>query len=164
MLAFAVSSALAACDSCDREGCDALGDSVRQRGTGANLAGVAASRSDVVANGCQECTFAEVTVQFWSIPDVVESQAMLDELAPSIGEPLQTLSVDKNYELNLADGAYLACVGSSPASCASFSLGAQQQATLNIRVGNEPGTFFYSDSLENVPKVTAPLVLRSPGL
>jgi hypothetical protein len=55
---------LAACETCAREGCDALSTHAGQAAGQTRVAGVVASESDVVGNGCQECGFtgAEVFV------------------------------------------------------------------------------------------------------
>ena len=56
VVALAVVALLASCTPCNREGCDAMASAAAQSGHSA-IAGIVASESDTVGNGCQECRF-----------------------------------------------------------------------------------------------------------
>jgi len=54
------------CAECDREGCDALRRPAARESAGlVGVAGVVASASDVVNDGCQECPLGEATLQIF---------------------------------------------------------------------------------------------------
>jgi hypothetical protein len=146
--------ALSACSSnpdCNREGCDALGRIAHDDGQSA-IAGVIASESDAVANGCQECSFGTANLDFFhttaKISDSTEAQAWIKAHAPDA-----TLAADTAYRQLLDPGDYLVCVEQH--ACASAEVAAGHVVTLNIRRINGPPVFLireYGDaSLHSTP-------------
>jgi hypothetical protein len=125
--------AVAACQPCNRDGCDALQSRAADTGSG-RIAGVAASESDAVSNGCQECAFASGTgVSAWAVEQAVTTD---DELrAATSGAPTATATCSEagQYALPLAAGAYLVCFQNS---CFNASVLLQHTTTLNVRLIN----------------------------
>lgn len=122
-----------ACQPCNRDGCDALQSRASDTGT-ARIAGIAASESDLVSNGCQECAFAsELDVNAWAVEQPVTTD---DELrAATSGTPTANAisSATGQYELRLAAGAYVVCF---QISCFNASVVAGHTTTLNVRLIN----------------------------
>jgi hypothetical protein len=121
-----VGSACASQSNCDRSGCDAL--KTRAVDTGkTGIDGFVAEESDVVANGCQQCSLGSAHIDFWT-----------DAIVPA---GLPTASVDANgrYSLGLDAGSYVACVGSD---CVNVTVHANHVTTLNVRVTFGPPQFF----------------------
>jgi len=122
-----------ACQPCNRDGCDALQMRAPDSGMG-RIAGVAASESDVVANGCQECAFASgVTVSAWAVEQAVATDSELS--AATSGTPAATTTCGGagQYALPLAAGAYVVCFD---ASCFNASVTLARTTTLNVRLIN----------------------------
>lgn len=148
-----------ACEPCNRDGCDALQSRASDTGV-ARIAGVAASESDVVNNGCQECAFAsELDVDAWAVEQTVTTE---DELrAATSGTPTAnaTSSAAGRYELPLAAGAYVVCF---QVSCFNASVVAGRTTTLNVRLINGVSRGFLAEGGSGTFS-THDAIFRSPG-
>lgn len=126
------------CAECDREGCDALRrPAARQSASLVGVAGVVASASDLVSDGCQECPLGEATLEIWSTDTLVTSAAEATARI-SAREPDVTALASGRYEQELAPGAYLLCVRPS---CIGVSVAAGG-TTVNIQRREGPTGFF----------------------
>jgi hypothetical protein len=119
--AAALALGLACEQACDRAGCDALEHPLGDVGIMVGIAGVVASESDLVANGCQECPLSQGTIELWTSATAVttadEAQALVDA-----GAPTQTVEVDERYEQTLDPGEYLVCVSNLDRVCAGVTI------------------------------------------
>lgn len=124
--------ALAGCEECAREGCDALGQHA-DNGAEARVAGVVASESDVVANDCQECGFAAADIEAWSVEQEATTEA---QVAAALAEPSQgsaRAGADGRFSLALSPGHYVVCVNQS---CFNAETRASTTTTLNVKLIN----------------------------
>jgi len=126
----------AACQPCNRDGCDALRTRAPERGMG-RIAGVVASESDVVNNDCQECAFAaDVSTRAWPVAEPVASDDELRAVtAATAGPPLltTTTSATGQYSLVLPSQSFVVCFQSS---CFNATAAPNLTATLNVRLVN----------------------------
>ena len=95
-------------DCCPREGCEAV-DRPAKASIDRGLAGSAASPSDVVANGCQECGLTQGTLTVYAAASPITNEAVAAETF-SNSEPAATIDIDGDYERALEPGWYLVCV------------------------------------------------------
>ncbi len=127
-------SALAACNLCDRDGCEAFAEPVSSAEITTGIAGIAASQSDVSENGCTPCTLSVGTFYVWATPELVTDAAAAEPVV--VTDPTHTIEVDERYERALDPGHYLACrTGESPydSLCAPFTLADGEVATVSIK-------------------------------
>jgi hypothetical protein len=124
------------CADCDREGCDALGRAAPQAGTG--IAGVVATSSDVVANGCQECPSGGASLEIWRTDAAITSQPAASAVA-SEREPDVAANVSGRYSQALGPGTHLLCVRPN---CIGLSIAADETLTVNIKRREGPTGFF----------------------
>jgi hypothetical protein len=127
---------LLACQECHREGCDALHSSAAQDGVG--IAGIVASSSDVVSNGCEECLFGSTTVKLWQVDAPVGDATAASELTTTVA-PTMAIAANQHYRAAAASGKYLLCVLSN---CINIALSGNETATVNIKLRNGPTSFF----------------------
>jgi len=117
----ALVSVLASCTPCDRDGCDAVAQPVGSVSIAAGIAGAAASESDVVTNGCNECTLSQGTMQIWAVGSAVtttdEARAVVEGDAPTL-----EIDIDQRYEQALDAGEYLVCLSNAEV-CAGVTVG-----------------------------------------
>jgi hypothetical protein len=122
-----------ACQPCNRDGCDALQSRAPDTGMG-RIAGVTASESDAVNNGCQECAFASgIEVSAWAVVQTITTD---DELGTATnGAPAASAICSEagQYALPLAAGAYVVCFQNS---CFNASVTLGRTTTLNVRLIN----------------------------
>jgi hypothetical protein len=129
----------AACNPCNRDGCDALQRHAPSEG-GPRIAGVVASESDVVGNGCQECGFAAVEIKAWPTDEEVTTEAELSAVAKGSGDSA-TSAANGEYSLPLAPGLYVVCFQNS---CFNARVETQATTTLNVRLINGVSSGFLS--------------------
>jgi hypothetical protein len=148
---------LAACETCDRDGCDALSTRAGQATGQTRVAGVVASESDVVGNGCQECGFAEAQVRAW--PRSTEVTSEEDARPVAMGAPAASGSAGKDgrYSLALEAGEYLVCFN---LSCFNADVVAGRTTTINVRLINGVSSGYVgspdTDELSRVDAVFLP--------
>jgi hypothetical protein len=120
--------------NCDQSGCDAGELPVDNASIDTGIAGVAFSESDVVANGCQECTLSQGTLRVWESAAPVESQDDAVALLAQ-GEADVEIMIDERYEQALDPGHYLVCVGSEDEdrTCAALALATGDVYTVHAR-------------------------------
>lgn len=148
----ALSALLGGCDSCPREGCDALETHARA----GKLAGVVASESDVVANDCQECGFAEAPVRAWRVAEPVTDDADLRAAVMNPPDAETTSGSDGKYRLDeLPSGALLVCVSSS---CFNVETRGDLTTTLNVRLVNGISSGFVGVTGEALARTDARLL------
>jgi hypothetical protein len=133
VVAVLVGTACFACAPCDNEACDAMSKRAPEQASQTRVAGIVASQSDVVANDCQECQFAEAPVHAWSRAKTVTTDAELREVAVGTPAASSTSSKQGVYTLSLEAGDYLQCVQSS---CFNVSAVEGRTTTLNVRLIN----------------------------
>ena len=138
-----------ACDPCNRDGCDAL----QRRAPGEEaprIAGIVASESDAVANGCQECGFAAVDIKAWPVEQEVTTEAELSTVAKGSADSTRS-SANGEYSLPLAAGMYVVCFQNS---CFNARVDMEETTTLNVRLifGISRGFLSVPGRNELVPK------------
>lgn len=125
-----VGLAVMACeDNCDRAGCEALERPAQDASISAGIAGVAASESDLVANGCQECTLSQGTLEVWTAATAVTT---VDDAAALVasGDPTDVVQIDERYELALEPGEVLVCTGDRSV-CAGVTIAVDAVVTVH---------------------------------
>jgi hypothetical protein len=122
----------AACEEpCNRNGCDALQKHLATDG-GPRIAGIVASESDVVGNGCQECGFVAAEIKAWPVEQEVTTDAELR--AATASTPQSTMATENGrYTLPVPPGLYVVCFQSS---CFNASAATGETTTLNVRLIN----------------------------
>jgi hypothetical protein len=140
---------LASCVACDQDGCDAVEHPVGDVSITAGIAGVAASESDLVANGCQECPLSEGTMQVWAVATAVttaeQAQAVVDG-----GEPTLEININERYEQMLDAGEYLVCI-SGGETCAGITVGSAV-VTVHARYVFGPASLIVFEPGSNEPR------------
>ena len=129
----------AACNPCNRDGCDALQRRAPSEG-GPRLAGVVASETDVVVDGCQECGFAAVDINAWPTDQEVTTEAELSLVAKGSADSARS-SANGEYSLPLAPGLYVVCFQNS---CFNARVDTKETTTLNVRLINGVSSGFLS--------------------
>ena len=101
------------CDEsdCDRTGCQAMTSPALADGLAQGIAGVGASESDVVLNGCQTCSLSQGTLRIWSSADPVSTKEEGSAVIEAT-EVFATIQIDQNYQQALDVGHYLICTTS----------------------------------------------------
>lgn len=133
--------AVACGDDCDESGCEAVAAPSKSK-VETGIAGSVAISSDVVENGCQECTFATATLELWRTETLVTTS---DERDAAVGAAAdQTLPIDASYSSPLEPGNYLVCEGPEP--CVSFQLRDGDLVTVNVKHRYGPTSFFVFDA------------------
>ena len=139
VVAFVLASVGGCGSDCDRDGCDSMNDPAPNTGQSA-VSGVIASESDVVANGCQECPFSSMTLEFRpvtaSVTTRTEAQTIFDTVTPVV------VNADGTYAQALEPGAYLAC---AQLECVNIEVRPGQVTTLHIRALFGPTQFVSFD-------------------
>lgn len=138
-----VALGLAGCAECPTEGCDALRD--RAPGRQPGIGGIIASQSDVVVNGCEECGFAEASIEVFRLKEPVTS-AEAASAAIGMTSPLVKLVASARYNAPLDPGAYLVCVARQ---CLSVRVMDGAVTTVNIKQRFGPTSFFVVDPASN---------------
>lgn len=138
LLAFALTWPLLACTDCEREGCDALDEQAAAAGAG--LGGVVAQRSDVVADGCEECPLGEAAISVWRVDAPITSEA---EAVALVGARAADVSENAagRYHLALDPATYLVCVRPS---CVAIDVATDETVTVNIELIEGPTRFHVS--------------------
>jgi hypothetical protein len=96
------------------------------------VAGVVASESDVVGNGCQPCGLASgVEVQAWATEQAVMTDDELRSATAGAVAATASTSSAGQYALELEPGRYAVCVQNS---CFNASIGETSTTTLNVRL------------------------------
>ena len=145
----ALSALLGGCESCPREGCEALSTHARA----GKVAGVVASESDVVANDCQECGFAEAPVRAWRVAEPVADDDDLRAAVINAPDGETTSGSDGMYRLDeLPSGALLVCVSSS---CFNVEVRDDLTTTLNVRLINGISSGFIGVTGEALQRIDA---------
>ena len=143
----------ASAGSCPREGCDALNSRV---GDGAGVSGVAgliASESDVVANGCQECGFAAAPVAAWAHQGNEANTSVLRDETSGPALASVTAGSDGKYALALEPGNYWICSG---IACFGASVVEGHTTTLNIKLINGISTGYLAlPDVQSITKIAA---------
>jgi hypothetical protein len=129
----------AACNPCNRDGCDALQRRAPRAGA-PRIAGVVASETDAVVNGCQECGFAAVDIKAWPTDQEVTTEAELSLVAKGSADSTRS-STSGEYSLPLAPGIYVVCFQNS---CFNAGTNADEATTLNVRLINGVSSGFLS--------------------
>jgi hypothetical protein len=129
----------AACNPCNRDGCDALQRRAPSEG-GPRLAGVVVSETDVVVNGCQECGFAAVDIKAWPTDHEVTTESELSMVAKGSADSTRS-SANGEYSLPLVTGLYVVCFQNS---CFNARVDTKETTTLNVRLINGVSSGFLS--------------------
>jgi hypothetical protein len=145
-------AAVPACSVCDRAGCDATGDPIADTGHTA-LAGVVASESDVIGNGCQTCTFGTANLAIWRtsgpVADNASARAVVGASAPTV-----SLKAEQRYVLTLDSGSYLVC---QVPDCVSVDVVPGHVTTVHIKEINGPTQFIVFDAQARAARTAATL-------
>ena len=102
------------------------------------IAGVVAYLSDLVTNGCQECTFAQASVSIWPTEEPISSEQSAASHTRSQA-PVVSLVANERYGAPLPPGRYLLC---SEAQCINVNVQAARTTTVNIRKVDGLSSFF----------------------
>ena len=150
-LCVALCFTLPTCNTCNRSGCDSLGTPAADDHKSA-IAGVIASESDTVGNGCQECPFASMTLSIWTVPtqvtDAASAKAIIQAAPASV-----TLQADGRYRQALDPGSYLLCAAPSSyeSACLSVDVVAGHVTPVNLKLLFGPFQFIAFDPLTHTP-------------
>jgi hypothetical protein len=160
-LCVVTSLALAACNPCNRSGCDALGRPAADDHTSA-IAGVVADESDVVANSCQECPFYSMALSIWTAPGLVTDVAGAKAVIQA-GPAAVTLQADGRYRQTLNAGSYLLCAlpSSNAWACVGIEVIADHVTPVNLKLLYGPFQFTVFDPLTH-NSVTTTALYPSP--
>jgi len=143
--------ALSGCGSpCDRTGCDAL-SSVAADDQVSSLAGVVATETDVISNGCQECGFYSTTLSLWPLTTPVADQASVKAIVTGSSAPI-TIQADQRYRQPLDPGTYLVC---RLPTCTSVDIVAGHVTPMNVKMVYGPTQFIVFDPLTR-SRITTP--------
>jgi hypothetical protein len=149
--------------ACDRTGCEAGAQPFEGASIEQGIAGVAFSESDVVANGCNECTLSQGRIRVWASTNPIETDA---EAATLVGgaEPDQTVTIHEHYELALAPGHWLVCVGAEEEhrTCAALSITAGDLFTVHAHFVYGPASLVVFDPGADAPRPREELFQVSP--
>jgi len=111
------------------------------------FAGAVASQSDVVANGCEECSLSSVQLDVWQTPARVVSLADVEAV---LAQPSAfVIAADGHYRVATDAGYYLVCTPSK--QCVPLEVTAGQTTTLNVKLIYGP-TQFYAAFANAAPK------------
>jgi len=145
-------TAVSACTPRNRAGCDATGGPVADTGQAA-IAGVVASESDVIGNGCQECPLGTATLTFWTtsgpVPDDASAKAIVDG-----GPPTITLQANQRYLQALDPGSYLVC---ARPFCVNVAVAADHVTTVHLKQIFGPTQFIVFDAQSKTARAATTL-------
>lgn len=138
---------------CDRAGCEAGAQPFEGASIEQGIAGVAFSESDVVANGCNACTLSQGRIQVWASTDPIETDAEAETLVGA-SEPDETVTIDEHYELALAPGHWLVCVGAEGEhrACAAVTITAGEVFTVHAHFVYGPASLVVFDPGADAPR------------
>ncbi len=141
-----------ACTLCNRAGCDATAGPVADTGQ-ASIAGVVASESDAIGNGCQACPLGTATLAIWKtsgpVTDDTGAQAIVDASAATV-----TIQADQRYAQALDPGSYLIC---QRPYCVSIDVAAGHVTTVHIKEIFGPTQFIVFDAQSKSPRTATTL-------
>jgi hypothetical protein len=137
-----MASTALACAPCDRVGCDEFDEPAAADSVQTGVAGIAASESDAVSNGCQTCVLSQGRLYFWASAAAIADAEAAEVLVADA--PLEIVEIDEHYELGLEVGHYLVCRGGFAATyaCAAFEIADGEVATANIKATFGEGELF----------------------
>jgi hypothetical protein len=135
-LGLLVASVLSACADCDRERCDALTRLAPPRETG--VSGVVAGLSDVVSDGCAECTLTSATLEVWTLETPFDQRSEVPVLVAARPADL-TREIAGSYNQALEPGWHLLCVRPS---CIEINTHEGETLTVNVKRRDGPTGFF----------------------
>lgn len=119
----------------------------------AAIAGVVASESDVIGNGCQACPLGTATLAIWKtsgpVTDDAGAQAVVDASAATM-----TIQADQRYAQALDPGSYLIC---QRPFCVSADIAAGHVTTVHIMQINGPIQFIVFDAQSKSPRTPTTL-------
>lgn len=121
---------MAACEPCDRDGCDAYSRPARARSIDQGITGILAYLTDVSRDGCQECSLAKGRLWLWT-GTAANAEAAAETVRTQ--RPLTAIDIDRRYEKRLDVGTYLSCAGASIDTCAPFVVRPGEVTTVNVR-------------------------------
>jgi hypothetical protein len=127
-----------ACSTCPRTGCDAL--SSPAGGSQSAIAGVIATESDEVTNGCQDCPFGSTQLALWKTSSAVADEASAQAVV--VSAPTVSFRAEGRYRELVDPGEYLVC--SSP-YCAAIRVDADRVTTVNVKLIYGPAQFSIFD-------------------
>lgn len=136
---------------CDRAGCEATERPADPRGIDQGVAGAVSSESDVVANGCQECTLSQATLQIWAAsvePADKDAVVALINTFP----PIEVVDVDETYAVALDVGDYAICQVLDDGVCAVFTIGDGEVATVHLQARYGPSDMVVFDPGQDSPR------------
>jgi hypothetical protein len=139
------------CQDCNRSACQSY-QRPAAASIGQGVAGVVASESDVVANGCQECGLASATLEIWLTNGLVQDAVTVGAIARTT--PLVAMQADGHYEIELAPADYLLCVDSGMGGCVPFAVASGKVTTVNVQRINGPTGFLVFDAGSSVPRTS----------
>jgi hypothetical protein len=124
---------------CDRSGCDAMTSPAS--GISVGIAGVVASESDLVENGCHECPFGQAQVEIWKVDTPITPEA--DVRSVVLGKPrIVTIVAAPFFRKTLDPGTYVVCMESA---CVEVSVEPGLVTTVNIMKGFGTQNFWIAE-------------------
>ena len=153
-LCAALSFVIPTCNTCNRSGCDSLGTPAADDHQSA-IAGVIASESDLVGNGCQECPFASMSLAIWAVPGPV-TDATGAKATIQAGPATVALKADGRYRQALDPGSYMLCAAPSgyESACVSVDVVAGHVTPVNLKLLYGPFQFIVFDPLTRAQVTT----------
>lgn len=127
---------MAACDDCDRAGCDAITRMAAEGGSA--VAGTVAQQSDVISDGCEERPLAAARLEIWTLEEPFERRSEPAALVAA-RPPDRVIEAMGTYRQSLPTGWYLFGVRPN-----GVELNVHEEATLTVNVlrRDGPTSFF----------------------
>jgi hypothetical protein len=141
-----------ACVPCDRAGCEAMEVPAPSGDIQTGIAGAASSQSDVVTNGCSECTLSQGTLYVWASPAPLDTKDDVVALITAAPEDVR-IAVDEYYQQELEPGTYAAClIGYPEGQCATVTIAEGEVATVHMAFAYGPSSLVVFDPGSNTSR------------
>ena len=145
--------AMTSCNDCERKACEDVAKPAAAA-IAQGVAGVVSYQSDVVENGCAECTYSEADFAIWATDSLVSSAEEAVSVHASDADIM--LHASRRYEQSLEPGNYLVCVdGSVSTYCAAIAVGSNETWTVHLATTYGPGRMIVFAPGSQTPNTSA---------
>ena len=111
-------------------------------------------QSDVVENGCGECTYSQAEFAIWATDSLVSSAAEADSVHATDTDLV--VYANRRYEQSLEPGDYLVCVdGSVSTYCAAITVRSGETWTVHLATTYGPGRMIVFEPGSETPNASA---------
>lgn len=153
----------AGCNTCDEEEpCERADYPLNPVGITTGVAGVAYYQSDVISDGCRDCSYETYTFSLWKFESDPTNPDIIDQTL-SEDDPDEVLQVDSEYGYPLDPAFYMMCTITMPRSCAVFEIAEGQLWTVHLQGGYaSPSVQLKVFGPDEQPKPNLPFVYPAP--